>query len=282
MVWFRVLALCLLASACTPTEVGTVRAQACPPCSDAFAGFATCAFYEVDAPWAREDMLIDHSQYAGVGTPVRVSGLMHHKFCYNASHVVFGSANPTVYGLLVSDNLIVSVESAVLAKNFAGEYAYLQNNTALPHTRQFILNDRPVEHVFCPRHACEDMLLSYIYGAEKEIIFLTFAFTSRPVADALIAAHQRGVLVRGVFDALSAGSRYSQYHTLKDAGIEVFVVRPERGVMHHKAFVIDDTAVVGSYNPSENANKNNAETLIALKEPVVVGAVRDEFVRLAR
>ena len=276
------LGVLLMLCSCTPSEYGSVDGVLCPPCPDVFSGFETCAFYEVDDVWAREGMLVDHSQYAGIGTPIRLSGLMHHKFCFNDTHVVFGSANPTVFGLLVSDNLIVKVHSPTLAQNFASEYAYLLGDDTGEHTRQFFFNDQPVEHVFCPRHGCEDMLLSYIRAAEKEIVFLTFAFTSRPVGEALIAAHQRGVRVRGVFDNLGAGSQFSQFHPLTKAGLEVYRVRPERGVMHHKVFLVDDIVIIGSFNPSQNANTRNAETLVALQDEMLASLVHSEFFRLTR
>lgn len=278
----RYLLLCaVLVLACSPpAEYGAVTVSVCPPCPDVFSGFQTCAFYEVDSAWSREGMLVDHSQYAGVGTPIRVPGLMHHKFCFNQTHAVFGSANPTQYGLLISDNLIVTVESEILAQNFAGEYAYLLGTDGPVHTRHFLLNSRPVEHVFCPRHGCEDMLASYIHSAQEEIVFLSFAFTSQGVSEALIAAHVRGVDVQGVFEPWGARSQYGQFEPLKKAGVAVHLAPRGQGVMHHKAFVIDNTAIIGSYNPSRNANERNAETLVAFSEPAVVAAINEEFVRL--
>ena len=282
MTFLRIAIFFLALSACSASEFGTVEVFVCPPCPGVFSGFETCAFYEVDDPWAREGMLVDKDQFTGVGTPISVAGYMHHKFCFNDSHVVFGSANPTTYGLLISDNLMVRVESQILAQNFAHEYGFLQNQSPPRYTRQFHLNNQPVEHVFCPRHNCEDMVLSYIHSAQREITFLSFSFTSRPIGEALIAAHLRGVKVQGVFDNLGAGSQYSQYHPLKQAGIPVHRVRPANGVMHHKAFVIDDTAIIGSFNPSQNANTRNAETLVALKDPLLVAAIQSEFARLSR
>jgi len=263
------------------SEFGAVSVLYCPSCPEAFSGFETCAFYEVDPAWAREQMIVDADHFVGVGFPVRVAGYMHHKFCFNATHASFGSANPTSAGLFVSDNFVFIVESSTLAQNFAHEYAFLLGNTSPPFTRQFMFNNAPVEHVFCPRHGCEDMLVSYIQGAEHDIVFLAFSFTSKPVGESLIAAHLRGVRVRGVFESWGAGSQYSQYAPLKDAGIEVHLApRKVGGVMHHKAFVVDNTAIVGSFNPSANANTRNAETLIALREPVIVSAIHEEFLRL--
>lgn len=267
---------------CASSEYGDIEVFVCPPCPEVFSGFERCAFYEVDTQWAREGMLVDADHYAGVGTPVRVAGYMHHKFCFNDTHVVFGSANPTVFGLLISDNLMVRIASETLAENFASEYALLKTGNQGAHTRSFTINDLPVEHVFCPRHGCEQMLLSYIHAAEREIMFLAFSFTSRPIGDALVAAHLRGVHVQGVFDAWGAGSQHSQYHVLASQNISVTRYRPAQGVMHHKAFIVDDTVIIGSFNPSANANTRNAETLVALADPDVLAAVRAEFVRIAQ
>ncbi|MBF2053942.1 MAG: hypothetical protein IGS03_10830 [Candidatus Sericytochromatia bacterium] len=48
----------------------------------------------------------------------------------------------------------------------------------------------------------------------------------------------QGVRVQGVFDNTQAGSRYSQYHYLKELGADVVRDGNPRA-MHHKVFIVD-------------------------------------------
>ena len=270
--------VCLVLAGCVVSEEASFSVVTCPNCSAAYSGFSTCAFF--NAANASAQTLIDADNYVGEGVPIYMRGYMHHKFCFNETHVAFGSANPTVTGLTKNNNLVVRARSEVLASNFASEYAYLLGRGGGSYTQEWVVNGREAAQLFCPRSSCEEYLLEVLLEAEDSVLFLAFSFTSQPVAQALVELQEAGVCVAGVIESCGARSRWGRFEQLEAAGVSV-VLADTPGLMHHKAFLVDgELAVVGSYNPSASANERNAETLVFLREPVVVQAVLEEFLRV--
>jgi hypothetical protein len=109
----------------------------------------------------------------------------------------------------------------------------------------------------------EQELLNRINGASVSIDVAIYGFNRASVRDALIAAHERGVLVRVVTDddAYDNASYYPYYHALETAGISV--IRDNRSsLMHNKFFIIDGNTVwSGSTNQTDTGytyNHNNS------------------------
>ena len=92
-------------------------------------------------------------------------------------------------------------------------------------------------------------------GAEDRLLLAGYTFTSDRVADALVAAAERGVKVRVLVDADPVGGRSAQgaavLDELADAGIDVSVLGGPhaRFEYHHPKYaVVDDRALVLSEN----------------------------------
>jgi phosphatidylserine/phosphatidylglycerophosphate/cardiolipin synthase-like enzyme len=112
-------------------------------------------------------------------------------------------------------------------------------------------------------------LIDLINGAQSSIDFAVFEFNLQDVADALVAAHQRGVTVRMVYDnehTVEDGD--PQVQQLLDAGVSG-TPDDRSAFMHNKFFVIDKSIVwTGSWNVSKNdtfRNNNNALVLRSSK-----------------
>jgi hypothetical protein len=108
-------------------------------------------------------------------------------------------------------------------------------------------------------------LIALIAAARSHIYFAIYEFTLSDVADALVAAKERGVDVEGLVDAGEAASSYDALliAKLKNAGIPV---TPEHhpdgnGIMHIKALVTESAYAMGSYNWTESATAENDELL---------------------
>jgi len=73
--------------------------------------------------------------------------------------------------------------------------------------------------------------------------------------------------VAGVFERTGSQTRFSEYGAMTQAGLEVY----QDGnpyVMHHKVIVLDGrTTVVGSFNFSDNADRDNDENLLIVDDP---------------
>ena len=73
--------------------------------------------------------------------------------------------------------------------------------------------------------------------------------------------------IQGAFDATQGGQDWAAIPSLKDAGADLFKVRPGGGIgkLHHKLMVLDEQVVIaGSFNYTGPANRLNDENIIIL------------------
>ena len=117
--------------------------------------------------------------------------------------------------------------------------------------------------------------------ATTSIDFAIFFLTDDGLRDALVAAHKRGVEVRGLWDRLGAESPYSGDEALCAAGIPI---RTEDtvGKMHNKMMVIDATGenprvITGSMNWSASGAGSNDENTVILRDGDVAERYAAEF-----
>lgn len=90
-------------------------------------------------------------------------------------------------------------------------------------------------------------------GSEATILVATYAFTSLPIARALISAHERGVKVAVVADTTENQKSSSKVRMLMESGIPVKFDNRLK-MLHHKFMVLDGTAVeTGSFNYTKAA-----------------------------
>ncbi len=119
---------------------------------------------------------------------------------------------------------------------------------------------------FSPGGDCTQFVKEAIAKAQKTILVQAYTFTSRPIADALIQAHQRGVAVNILVDRSQLTSKYTQVRHVAARGIFV-AVDVVRGIAHNKVMIIDDTYVLtGSFNWTKAAETSNAENLLLIKD----------------
>ncbi|MFT4310682.1 MAG: phospholipase D-like domain-containing protein, partial [Candidatus Woesearchaeota archaeon] len=105
-----------------------------------------------------------------------------------------------------------------------------------------------------------------------------FTFTDFRVGVPLIEKHQQGVDVQGVVEKRSAS--HDMVATLRHHAIPVLWDGNPR-TMHHKAFVIDNhTVILGSYNPTQNAFMNNAESMIIIQNQAIAQQFVQEYERI--
>jgi hypothetical protein len=122
----------------------------------------------------------------------------------------------------------------------------------------------------------DKQLVALINGAHTYIYFAIYEFTLTDVADALVAAKQRGVDVEGLVDAGEASGSYDKpiIQQLEAAGIPVEEEKhPDgSGIMHIKAIVTDSSYALGSYNWTGSATTENDELLEIGTAPDLVAA----------
>ncbi len=110
----------------------------------------------------------------------------------------------------------------------------------------------------------DEILAADIGQARSSVDVAAYDFDLESLADALVAAHERGIKVRMVTDTDNVDER--AVRQLDRAGIPV--VQDERGAIMHNKFVIIDhqTVWTGSWNLTENGtyrNNNNALRIVS-------------------
>ena len=132
---------------------------------------------------------------------------------------------------------------------------------------------------FSPKGGCEDQVIYWISKANISIHVMIYAFTLDSIGDALIDASRRGVEVKVVFEK-SQINRYSEYHRLRAAGIEVRNDTNAK-LMHNKVLIVDGVIVVtGSFNWSKNAENYNNENIIIIRSTYVAAEYEEEFQKI--
>jgi phosphatidylserine/phosphatidylglycerophosphate/cardiolipin synthase-like enzyme len=121
----------------------------------------------------------------------------------------------------------------------------------------------------------DERLAAAIDGAQKSVDVAAYELDLTSVADALIAAHKRGVQVRLVTDTDNVDEQ--AVRNVKKAGIPV--VEDDRGaIMHNKFVVIDGAAVwTGSWNLTENGTYRNNNNAVALQSAYLAENYTAEF-----
>lgn len=226
------------------------------------------------------------------GIPVlgdRRESLMHHKFVViDREEVWTGSINFTVNGAYRNDNNLLRVRNPEIAADYQAEFEEMfvddrfgdasRADTPYP---QVDLGGIPVEVRFSPDDGVVDRLVELVGAAEQSVNVLAYAFTSDPLADALMAAAARGVAVRGVFDDGQVRTNQgSDYLRLVQAGLEIRL-DGNPGNMHHKVLILDEQIVVmGSYNFSASAETRNDENILIIFDPRLAEIYLQEFERV--
>ena len=128
----------------------------------------------------------------------------------------------------------------------------------------------------------EGRLIEKINAARTSIHIASFEFNLTPVAEALIAAKERGVDVRWVTDdenGLEADEEpgYGQFAMLQEAGIEVRS-DTRSALMHNKFWIFDGQIVwTGSTNITENGIFDQDNNTIVIQSPELATIYEREF-----
>jgi len=219
----------------------------------------------------------------------RTEGLMHNKFMVIDNKEVWtGSMNYSIAGTYADNNNVLRLRSTRIAKDYATEFEEMFTSNhfgpdtvpATPYP-EIGLGGGLVEVYFSPDDGVSKRLVELLNSADKSIYFLAYSFTSDDLAQAVIARFKSGVTVSGVFDSAQVGSNLgTEYPAFKKLSMDVRL-DGNPGQMHHKVLIIDEAIVVlGSYNFSASAERNNDENLLVLHNPKMAKAFIEEFKRI--
>jgi S-formylglutathione hydrolase FrmB len=123
-----------------------------------------------------------------------------------------------------------------------------------------------IEVYFSPGGGCTDAILRELAAAKTSVLVQAYSFTSAPIAEALVAAHQRGVKVEVIVDHEKVDEKHSQAGLVAKAGIRT-LADSRHLVAHNKVIVVDGRVVLtGSFNFNRHAEEENAENLLVIRD----------------
>jgi phosphatidylserine/phosphatidylglycerophosphate/cardiolipin synthase-like enzyme len=136
------------------------------------------------------------------------------------------------------------------------------------------------EVFFSPGTECLEAILNLINHAAHRLDICVFTISDDRIAEALLAAHQRGATVRLLTDNHKLHDQGSDIKPLQIAGLPVRIDKTPNH-MHHKFAVADNRVVLtGSYNWTRSAALANLENLLVTDDATVVQRYSAEFERL--
>lgn len=126
-----------------------------------------------------------------------------------------------------------------------------------------------------PEESVDDYVVASIQSAKRTVDAVSYEFNLPTMAEALIDAHNRGLIVRLVTDTDSIGEEAVQ--EIMDAGVQV-VEDNRSAIMHDKFVIVDGTTLwTGSWNFTENDTYRNNNNLLAITSSRLVANYQTEF-----
>jgi phosphatidylserine/phosphatidylglycerophosphate/cardiolipin synthase-like enzyme len=148
-----------------------------------------------------------------------------------------------------------------------------------------------VQTCFSPQGNCASHIVREIDSAKRELLVAVYAFTSEDLADALIKAKKRGLIIQVIIDREFDSRNHNSKGKFLEAqripvrrlpGSKAANSTREVGLMHLKFAVVDRQIVfTGSYNWTQSADSINDENLLFFRDAGPLAAeYRQIFLRL--
>lgn len=117
---------------------------------------------------------------------------------------------------------------------------------------------------FSPDGGVQDAVIDAIKKSTSTIRIQAYSFTSAKIANAIVAAKNRGIDVVAILDKSQRTQKYSSADFLSNEGVATYI-DDQHAIAHNKVIIIDDnTVITGSYNFTNAAEFANAENLLIL------------------
>jgi phosphatidylserine/phosphatidylglycerophosphate/cardiolipin synthase-like enzyme len=127
------------------------------------------------------------------------------------------------------------------------------------------IKDAVLHAYFSPKGGCTAAVVDEIDKAKSTMLIQAYSFTSKPIAEALVNAHKRGVKIEVILDKSQRTEKYSECDFICHAGIPT-LIDAQHEIAHNKIIIIDnETVITGSFNFTRAAEDHNAENLLVIK-----------------
>ncbi|CAE7200377.1 unnamed protein product [Symbiodinium pilosum] len=124
-------------------------------------------------------------------------------------------------------------------------------------------------------------LLEVLDSARRTLDIAVFSISYKPLAEALVRAHRRGVMVRILSDDMQAKQQNSAVPDLIREGLQLRLDVSEKFHMHHKFVISDDaTLISGSLNWTHAAVERGNENVVISRRSALCRRFALEFERV--
>ena len=137
-----------------------------------------------------------------------------------------------------------------------------------------------IEDAFSPHQGATALVVKTINEATSSIRIAAYGFSSKQIANALLAAHNRGVDVEAVLDMKANRARGIGGY-LASNGIPIRL-NGHYAILHDKFMIIDNAKLeLGSFNYTKSAELRNAENVIVISgKPDIVRDYQAQWTKL--
>jgi len=214
--------------------------------------------------------------------------IMHDKFVVvDGQSIWTGSWNFTDGDTYHLNNNAIKIVSRELAQNYTAEFekmfvqrSFGPSKPAGGTTALVTIQGVSIANYFAPKDGVAAKITDRLAQAKQSIHFMAFSFTNDEIGKAMIARAKAGVSLSGVFEKTGSETQYSEYGKMRKAKLDV-LQDGNPYVMHHKVIIIDArTVIFGSFNFTDNADKDNDENLLIIDDPTLAQAFEAEFQRV--
>lgn len=124
-----------------------------------------------------------------------------------------------------------------------------------------------IEVAFSPHGGCTEKVVRLIDSAQHTVFIQAYSFTSKPIGDAILRAHQRNIKIEIILDRSDEKGK-SLLDEMRSSHISTFI-DAKHPIAHNKVAIIDSRwTETGSYNYTKQAESNAENCLIIDDEKI--------------
>ncbi len=136
-----------------------------------------------------------------------------------------------------------------------------------------------IQVCFTPGQDCTKKITDVLDAAKNSIFVQAYSFTSAPIAQHLVDAKKRGVIVNVILDKSQKTQSYSASRFLLNQHIPVWIDH-KPAIAHNKIMIVDGKNVItGSFNFTKAAQYKNAENLLIIQDPALAKRYMENWQR---
>ena len=176
---------------------------------------------------------------------------------------------------------IIKINMCFNSSNFISFLSIITLFLKLKSGRINFNKKNPMNEIIVNGTEIKQRIINEICSARQSIFIAMAWFTDRDIANAIVDAKNRNVIVDIIVSSNAQNETVKIIFREANIKVHAFETGDERGMMHHKFCLIDNRiSINGSYNYSYNASNNNVENIQVSDDVQTYKQLYAEFERL--